>query len=122
MSVDVIDYIHWRGAFAEAMDTRFYTIDYLDWLVSNGRAEFMATPDAAIVVEIKMFPTGLCAVHFLVAAGKLDVLENELRDRAEKWGVANGCSMALIESRAGWKRTMAKHGYRLFQESIVKEL
>lgn len=121
VSVDVIDYINWRSAFAEAMDSRFYTIDYLDWLISNGRAWFMATPDAAIVVEIKMFPTGLCAVHGLVAAGKLSAIENELIPLAEKWGQANGCAMAIIESRPGWRRTMAKHGYELFQESIVKE-
>ena len=118
----ITSYIHWRGAFQDAMDPRFYNIEYLDWLVANDRAKFFCAHDAALVAEIRMFPSGRCAAHFLVAAGNLETLKDELAGRVEAWGKANGCDFALIESRPGWRREMKDSGYEPFQESIVKEL
>jgi hypothetical protein len=116
------DYAAWRDRLAEAMDPRFYTIEYLDWLLATGRAFLWARGHAALVAEIRVFPTGTKAASFVVAAGDREELVNELAPQVEAWGRANGCSVALIESRPGWEKVMKGHGYSLFQASIVKEL
>jgi len=35
---------------------------------------------------------------------------------------ANGCSRAIVESRAGWMKVLKPHGYEIFQVSVMKEL
>lgn len=115
-------YADWRERFAEAMDPRFYNLAYLDWLIRSDTAQFLAGRNAALVAEIKTFPTGTRAASFVVAAGDLRELTEDLRPIVEDWGRLNGCTAALIESREGWEKVMKKHGYTLFQASIVKEL
>lgn len=115
-------YAAWRGKFAQALDTRFYTLDYLDWLLRTGQANFWANERCSLVTRVKLFPSGNSAVEFLVAAGDLESLTNELAPAVEQWGRDNGCLFALIESRPGWEKAMKQHGYELFQASIVKEL
>lgn len=116
------DYGAWRARFAEALDPRFYNIEYLDWLLEHERAWLWFGRQAALAAEIKTFPTGMRAVSFVVAAGDLTELTEELRPAVEDWGRAGGCSVSLIESRPGWEKSMKKHGYTLFQASIVKDL
>lgn len=118
----VPDYDAWRPRLAAALDDRFYSIDYLDGLLVTGRAFLWASDAAALVAEIRTYPTGLRALHFLCAAGDLRAIEDDLRPRAEAFGRLNGCVAALIESRPGWVRRMKPHGYTLFQASIVKDL
>lgn len=115
-------YAEWRGEFAKAIDPRFYTLDYLDWLLRTGQANLWVGLQCALVTRVKLFPSGNSAVEFLVAAGDLDELTKELAPSVEQWGRENGCMFALIESRPGWERAMKRHGYELFQASIVKEL
>lgn len=114
-------YRHWRDAFAEAIDPRFYSIDYLDGLVLTGRAFLWASDTAAIVAEVKTFPTGARVIHGLVAAGDLEGIK-ALIEQAEAWGKSQGCIAALIESRPGWARALKAEGYASFQTSIMKEL
>lgn len=104
------------------MDPRFYNIAYLDWLIRSDTAQFLAGKSAALVAEIKTFPTGTRAVSFVVAAGDLTELIEVLRPMVEEWGWTNGCTVALIESGEVWARIMKKHGYTLFQASIAKDL
>jgi len=118
----VNDYLRFRDRFAEAMDPRFYTIEFLDGLLFQGMAEFMAGDDAAIVVEIKEFPTGARAVCGVIAAGDMNEIVQSLIPQAEAWGKAKGCNLGMIESRPGWARVMKQHGYETFQVSLVKEI
>lgn len=118
---DLHGYLAFRDQFREAMDPAFFTIEYLDNLITSGAAFLFASQDAAIVIEIKQFPGGARAVHGLVAAGNVPEIK-KLIERAEEWGRINGCTYGLIESRPGWERLMKAEGYRPFQISIVKEL
>lgn len=111
-----------RDSLAEGIDTRFYQIEYVDWLLNTGRAGIFFSDNAAIVVEIRTFPTGTQAVSGLVAAGSKQEIVEQLIPQAEAWGKANGCEIALIESRAGWEREMKKHGYERWQVSLAKGL
>lgn len=128
-------YALFRPAFAEAMDGRFYTIDYLDWLVRTGRARFRAghgpdgRPIAAIVTEIRDYP-GCRAIHGLVAAGApgaepgamLAEIGERLIPAAEAEGRALGCAFAIVESRPGWARALRAAGYEPHQVAIRKAL
>jgi hypothetical protein len=114
-------YLRFRDRFAEAMDQRLYNIEYLDALLLSGRAKCWFSDKAAIVAEIRKFPTGAMAVCGVIAAGDLDQIV-KLIPEAEAWGRGYGCQFGMIESTAGWQRVMKKHGYETFQVSLIKEL
>lgn len=113
-------YEQWRPALAEAVDGRLYTIEYLDALVIEKRAFMWASEDAAIIAEIKMFPTGAKAIHCLVAAGSLEGVMH-LAPIVEEWGRARGCIGALVEGRAGWAKALKGRGYRHYQTAVWKD-
>lgn len=95
---------------------------WLDHQVAIGVVAFWFTPDAAIIAEIKTYPSGARAIHGLVAAGSLHDITDTLIPAAEAWGRDNGCSLAIIESRAGWTRQLKAGGYELHQTALRKEL
>lgn len=114
------DYQRFRPQFLEATDETLYPSTYLDALVYSGLAKFACTEDAAIVFEIKEYPSGARDIHFLLAAGNKQAIVNELRPQAEAWGREHGCIGSLVESRTGWARELKKFGYELNQCSVRK--
>ncbi len=115
------EYPRWRDGFATALDPRYYTIAYLDELIRVGAAQMFANDRAAVLAEIKIYPTGARDVHFLVGAGELDALI-DLAPEVEAWGREFGCIGAIIESREGWAKAMKKHGYEPHQVAVRKDL
>lgn len=115
-------YLRFRDRFAEAMDPRLYNIDHLDAVMLSGRGKCWCTETAAIVAEIRTFPTGAKAVCGVIAAGPLNEIETVLIPLAEEWGRSYGCEFGMIESREGWAKRMKKHGYEPFQVSLIKPL
>lgn len=119
---DWAGYQTFREQFREAMDERYWPIEWLDERLLAGRAQFMRTENAAIVVEIRAYPGGAVDVHGLIAAGVKDEIINELIPAAEEWGRQRGCTAGVIESRPGWSKAMKSHGYEVSQIAIRKEL
>jgi hypothetical protein len=119
---DERNYERWRPRFAEAIDRRLYTIGHLDALIRSGRAQAWFGEEAAIVTELRRYPTGAAVIHGLVAAGDLGEIAGTLIPRAEAWGRAIGCVMAIVESRPGWARALKRHGYAPHQLAVRKEL
>jgi hypothetical protein len=117
----LIAYLDWRHEFEKALDPRFYTIGYLDGLVWSGRAFFFDNTSAAAVAELKVYPTGLCDIHGLVAAGELAGIV-DLIEKIEVWAKARGCSGAIIESRPGWQKVLKSKRYDPHQIAVRKEL
>lgn len=114
-------YLRFRSQFEQALDPRLYNIEYLDALLLSGRARCWFSDKAAIVAEIRKFPTGAMAVCGVIAAGELDAIVGLIPD-AEAWGKEYGCQFGMIESTEGWQRVMKKHGYEVFQVSLIKTL
>ena len=114
-------YARWRERFATALDPRFHDIAFVDGLVWFGRAKLFANERAALLAEIKVYPTGACDVHVLVGAGDLDALVALEPDLAA-WGRFHRCLGVLIESREGWAKIMKPHGYEPHQVAVRKEL
>lgn len=114
-------YAEWRDRFAEVLDARLYDLAWLDEQVRSGRALVWAADDAAMLTEMRTYPTGARDIHGLVAAGKLETIVGELIPRAERWAQTVGCIGAVIESRQGWVRALEGSGYRVHQVALWKE-
>ena len=111
----------WRAELARAIDASLYDIFYLDTLVGSGRAQCWFGDEACIVTELREYPRAR-AIHGLVAAGDLGEIVGTLIPRAEAWGRSVGCSVAVIESRPGWARTLEGSGYEMHQVALRKAL
>lgn len=111
----------WRAEFETAIDGGLYDIGMLDTLVGSGRAQCWFGVSAAIVTEIREYPKAR-VIHGLVAAGDLEEIVGTLIPRAEEWARSLGCSMAVIESRAGWERALKPHGWEVHQVALRKDL
>ena len=120
--IDLGAYMRFRSRFQEALDERLYPLAYLDHLILSGAVQFLATDEAAIIFEVKTYPSGLKDVHGVVAAGDIGVIVEELIPQAEGWGRENGCAGASIASRPGWARELKSKGYEPLQLTVRKEL
>ena len=118
----LVNYLQYRDSFAEILDPRTHTIEWLDAQVWSGHAKVWGSPDACLLTEIKHFPTGAFEVHVMIAAGDMGTLVNETIKQVEAWAQEIGALFVTIESRNGWVRVMEKHGYFLHQCNIRKEL
>ena len=119
---DWAGYLHWRPAFAEAMDPRLHTPEWLDTRVLAGSAQFWRSALAAAVTEIRSYPTGAYDVHGLVAAGEVGEVRDLIVPAVERWGRAIGAIGIVVESRPGWARALREAGFAPHQLAIRKEL
>lgn len=116
-----MNYPHWRDRFLEAVDDTLYPAEWLDRRVASGRVRFWGNADAAILAEIKIYPSGVKEVHGLVAAGDIAAIK-ALIPLAERWGRDCGARRATISSHPAWARIMRDAGYSPEQLAITKEL
>jgi hypothetical protein len=119
---DWAGYLSFREAFRSAIDERYWPMEWLDERVLEGRARFIRSETAAIVVELRQYPGGATDVHGLIAAGDKAEIVNELIPQAEVWGRENGCTAGVVESRPGWARALKPNGYEVAQVTVRKEL
>lgn len=122
MIPDWAGYCSFREDFAEVMDERYYTLDWLDQQVLGGKVQFWRSDNAGCITEIRDYPTGAKDIHALIGAGDLGEILTEIFPRAEQWGREQGCIAAQVESREGWARALKPHGYELYQTTVRKEL
>lgn len=111
-------YLRFRREFI-ALDPERYPVWYWDQQISTGEWRCWGTDKAAILAEIREYPSGVKEVHGVAAAGELDAIVS-LIPYAEQWGREEGCGRAVIESRPGWERVLPD--YELHQASVRKDL
>lgn len=119
---DWAGYLKFKSQFEDVLDPRFYTIEWLEKRLLSGDAHLIRCADAAIIYEIRPYPTGALELHGLIAAGDMESIIKDLIPAAEAAGRAAGCVTACIESRAGWARALKPYGYEVYQIAIKKEL
>lgn len=122
MIPDWAGYVLFRPLFAEVIDERYHTLAWLDRQVLDGKVQFWRSDNAAMITEIRDYPTGAKDIHGLIAAGALEEITTILIPAAEQWARDRGCIAAQIESREGWGRVMRGYGYHPFQLTVRKEL
>ena len=111
-------YLAWREHFVSLAPDK-YPAEWIDAQVASGAFRCWANMNAAILAEIRTYPSGLKEVHGLAAAGcPASILR--LIPSAEAWGRANGCTLASLESRRGWARMLPE--YQENQVRLVKDL
>lgn len=119
---DWAGYLRFRDDFAAVMDPRLYSLDWLDDQIISGAALLWVGAKAAIVAQIREYPTGAMDIEGLIAAGDLGEIVGDLIPRAEAHGAFIGCVGAIIQSREGWARVLKPHGYEVHQVALRKEL
>jgi hypothetical protein len=115
-------YARFRDQLATANRDDFYPIHWLDKQVETGMSVPIIGEQSAMVVGVRTYPGGARVGLIRAAAGDMDELITVLGPRAEDWGRAHGCPMALIEGREGWSRELKKHGWRAHQVALLKDL
>lgn len=115
-------YCEFRPAFSQVLDERYYTLAWLDEQLLNGKVHFWRSDNAAMITELREYPTGAKDVHALIAAGDLDEIITVIGPQVEEWARDQGCIAALVESREGWARALKPIGYRTHQIIVRKEL
>ena len=118
---DWLIYKAFRPQFEQIIDTRFYSMAWLDSAVMDGIATVFGDDSAAILTQFRTYPSGAKEIHGLAAAGELDAIKRHVRT-AEEWGQSEGCCVASIASTIGWARVMRDDGYAVHQVEIRKEL
>lgn len=113
-------YQPFRFGFISILDPRFYTPEWLDGEVYTGTYKLFTTDDAAILVELKVYPTELMEVHGVAATGDMGSIVSVLIPQAEQWGREQGAEFASIASRPGWARVLKD--YAVHQVYIRKAL
>lgn len=122
MTPDWGGYCSFRSAFAEVIDERYHTLAWLDEQVLGGKVQFWRSANAAMLTEIKGYPTGTLDIHVVIAAGDMVEIIGELAPLAEEYGREAGCLAATVESRLGWARALKPSGYEMHQCIVRKEL
>ncbi|GAA0729992.1 hypothetical protein [Sphingomonas japonica] len=114
-------YLKHRQAFAELLDPRFYSIEWLDSEVWSGAIRTFGNERGCILTRLKQYPTGALEIHGEAAAGDMAAIL-ELIEQAEEWGRQMGCGTATIASRPGWARVLSEKGWALHQTELRKGL
>jgi hypothetical protein len=118
----VLDYLDWRDEFAKALDPELFTIQWLDQHVASGSAKLWTSENAAILTEVRHYPTGLRAIHYLYVAGDLKEIVELLRPQVEEFGRSQGCTRIFGDSRPAWARILKSSGYGEYKTMVRKEL
>src|SRR3546814_17484556 len=71
------DYLRFRDQFAQIIDTRTHSIEWLDAQVWTGRASVWGADEACLVTALRHFPTGAFEVHVLISAGNMETLDRK---------------------------------------------
>lgn len=115
------DYVRFRDQFEAAMDPRFYSIFWLDDQIRYNKFRLWASEGAAIIAEIKTYPTGAREVAIFVAAGSPPEIV-KFTDAVEAWGRANGAIRGDVTSHPAWGRLLKDRGYEMIQTVLKREL
>jgi hypothetical protein len=116
--------MHRRDQIQTALDRQSgegFTFDHVFDMISQGRAFFFWNESSCAIVEGRTYP-GENTMHIFLAAGTTDGLLR-LYDVVAEWGKKEfGITKMTTLCRKGFKRTLAKHGWKQPQVWLVKEI
>lgn len=116
------DYPTWRARIATANDPAFWPIEAIDAMLAEGRAQLWATDKSALVTLVTSYPGGAVVIEVLAGTGSMADLIKRVRPKVEEWGRAYGCTHIQIKGRPGWARALRTHGFKHFQDILMKGL
>lgn len=116
------DYPAWRARLATANDPAFWPIEAIDAMLVEGRAQLWATDKSALVTLVTTYPGGAVVIEVLAGTGSMADLIKRVRPQVEAWGKQHGCTHIQIKGRPGWTRALKSHGFKHFQDILLKGL
>lgn len=117
-----MSYLRFRDQLINANRHDLYPPQWLDDQVARGLAVPIIGERSAMVVGIRVYPSGMRVGHIAAAAGDMDELRDVIGPRAAQWGRERGCRMAMLEGRPGWARALKDHGWEHHQAVLLREL
>ena len=111
-------YLRFRDAFAEVLDPRTHTIEWLDSRIASGLMHSWGNEKACVLTELRQFPTGAFEVHVMIAAGDADVMVNEIMPQIMKWKDKIGALHVSVASRLAWVRLLKPLGFEVWQTEV----
>ena len=109
-----------RGWIASALDGSGWTPDEIWQGVQTGTFHLFMHDEGCMVGEFITSPRHR-VMHIFAAGGTLKAM-SELGPVIEAFGRQHGCDYAAATGRKGWQRYALRHGYRLPDPAIEKEL
>lgn len=97
-----------------------HRIEHVRAKLDTGHSQLWTTPDAALVSEIRIWPTGLREASGWLAGGDLDELLS-MQPAFEAWARSKDCKrIGILLGREGWGRKL--DGYRSAGIQMMKDL
>lgn len=97
-----------------------FTFQHVFDMVKNERAFFFWNEDSCAVIELRRYPTEL-SIHVFLGAGSTEGLL-KLYEHVSEWGARMGATKMTTLCRKGFKRKLAKHGWKEPQVWLTKEI
>lgn len=96
------------------------TVDDLLRFVLNGQMQLWAVHDnnnlyGHVITEIKPYPQCrmLTVQYCAMQPGVMELVEDEMHDKAERFAKDAGCAGVEFVGRPGWRKTANKYGYEV---------
>jgi hypothetical protein len=96
---------HYRTLIESALAFAGNTVTYDDVVreVEGGEAQFWPGPNSCIVTQIDDLPTHKVLIFFLAAGNSAEL--KVMEPLVIQWGKEQGCVLARLAGRKGWKRS-----------------
>tara|TARA_Y100000022_G_scaffold175704_1_gene164520 strand:- start:848 stop:1240 length:393 start_codon:yes stop_codon:yes gene_type:complete len=86
----------------------------------KGTMQLWPMENSCLVTEIITYPRKKVLNVFLGAGDLTEILE--MHDSVISWAQAQGCEALNMTGRFGWKKPLAKYGWKPLHSSYVKEI
>lgn len=96
---------HYRSLIESALVYAGNTVTFDDVVreVESGEAQFWPGPNSCIITQIDDLPTHKVLIFFIAAGVKVEL--QAMEPKVCEWGREQGCVVARLAGRAGWKRS-----------------
>ena len=88
--------------------------------ITSGKMQLWPSPKGCIVTEFVVYPRKKMLNVFL-GGGEMEQLL-DMHEDVIAWSKAQGCEAVTISGRFGWKKPLAKHGWKPMHASFIKEI
>ena len=86
----------------------------------RGTMQLWPNKNSCLVTELVTYPKKKVLNVFLGGGDLTEILE--MHDSVISWAKDQGCSALNMTGRFGWKKPLAKHGWKPLHSSYVKEI
>lgn len=108
----------WIEAALEYSGGTHSFLDVVEGLCA-GTMQLWPADKGCIVTEIVVYPKKK-VLNIFLGGGELEQIL-DMHENVIDWAKAQGCSALTMTGRFGWKKPLAKHGWKPLHSSYVKE-